>query len=185
VTRRFFHVELARELLTPESQIASSNELDRGVLERLGLLATLMLAADLVGASPRLADMTMEYAMVRTAFGRPIGSYQAIKRKCADMLVAVEKAAAAMVWGAAHLAADTNGVAPVLNAAKAFIDDAARRVVGAAQQIHGGIGFTREHDVHLYLRRIRTNAAMGATPDGTGSGSPTEFWDNSWDQNLL
>jgi alkylation response protein AidB-like acyl-CoA dehydrogenase len=92
---------------------------------------------------------------VRIAFGRPIGAYQAVKHKCADMLVAVENAKSITYYAA--WAADQRAPDAMLAAsmAKAFVSDAYRKVAGDGIQVHGGIGFTWEHDLHLYFKRAK------------------------------
>ncbi|TDH48359.1 acyl-CoA dehydrogenase [Mycobacterium eburneum] len=119
-------------------------------------------ALDAVGAAARLLEMTVEYAGQRQQFGVAIGSFQAVKHHCADMALAVE-AARATLWSAAgHLDAQLPSEQRLRSAAAAtaFAKDAASRVASLALQVHGGIGFTWEHDLHLFLRRIKVDEAM-------------------------
>jgi alkylation response protein AidB-like acyl-CoA dehydrogenase len=102
--------------------------------------------------------MTVEYAKVRHQFGRPIGSFQAIQHRCADMLVEVEKARMAATYAAWASAADTADTALAAADAKALAGDAYRTVTTQAIQVHGGIGFTWEHDLHLYFKRAQSSA---------------------------
>ena len=121
-------------------------------------------AFDALGAAARLLDMTVAYAGQREQFGVPIGSFQAVKHHCADMAVAVEASRAAL-WAAA-LALDTaSGAARTraTSAGSAYAKSAAARVAGDALQVHGGIGFTWEHDLHLFLRRIKVDEAFDGT----------------------
>lgn len=121
-------------------------------------------AFDALGAAARLLDMTVAYAGQREQFGAPIGSFQAVKHHCADMAVAVE-ASRAGLWAAA-LALDTaSGAARsrAASAAVAYAKSAATRVAGTALQVHGGIGFTWEHDLHLFLRRIKVDESFNGT----------------------
>ncbi len=100
-------------------------------------------------------DMTVEYAKIRQAFGRPIGSYQGVKHKAADMLVDVENSKSITYYAAWAM---DEGVAEgplAVSMAKAYVSDAYRRVSGAGIQLHGGIGFTWEHDLHLYFKRAK------------------------------
>ena len=115
-------------------------------------------AAELLGAAQRMLEVSVEYAKVREQFGRPIGSFQAVKHRCADMLVDVEGMRSA-VWYAAW-AVDTNADDRSLAAstAKAWASDAGMRVMNSALQVHGGIGFTWEHDLHLYLKRAQLDS---------------------------
>ena len=105
-------------------------------------------------------DMTIDYAKIRVAFGKPIGSYQGVKHKAADMLVEVENAKSLTYYAA--WAVDENAPEAPLAAsmAKAYVSDAYRRVAGAGIQLHGGIGFTWEHDLHLYFKRAKSGAGV-------------------------
>ena len=120
---------------------------------------------DAVGAAARLLEMTVVYAGQREQFGTSIGSFQAVKHHCANMAVGVE-AGRAMARRAA-LALDPAGGAAVrtreVAAAAAYAKSAASSVAGLALQVHGGIGFTWEHDLHLLLRRIKVDEAMNGT----------------------
>lgn len=121
-------------------------------------------AVDALGAAARLLDMTVSYAGQREQFGAPIGSFQAVKHHCADMAVAVE-ASRASLWAAA-LALDTAPAAArsrAASAAAAYAKSAAAKVAGTALQVHGGIGFTWEHDLHLFLRRIKVDEAFNGS----------------------
>jgi alkylation response protein AidB-like acyl-CoA dehydrogenase len=119
-----------------------------------GPLGALLAAADAVGVAARLLEMTVEYAKQRTTFGRTLASYQAVKHKCADMLCDVEGSRAAV----AAAAAEPSDRAITIE--KAYATERCARVAGEALQIHGGIGFTWEHDLHLYLRRAKADQAM-------------------------
>jgi alkylation response protein AidB-like acyl-CoA dehydrogenase len=117
-------------------------------------------AAELLGGAQRMLEASVDYAKVREQFGRPIGSFQAVKHRCADMLVDVEGMRSA-VWYAAW-AVDTNAEDRSLAAstAKAWASDAGMRVMNSALQVHGGIGFTWEHDLHLYLKRAQLDSVL-------------------------
>jgi alkylation response protein AidB-like acyl-CoA dehydrogenase len=116
------------------------------------------LAAELTGVANRAMDMAVQYAKERKQFGRPIGSYQAVSHQCAQMLLETE-GARSIVYYAAWAADNEPETAPVAaSMAKAYASDAATRVTGASLQVHGGIGFTWEHDLHLYLKRARCGA---------------------------
>ena len=117
------------------------------------------LAAELVGVAQRAMDMAVDYAKERKQFGRPIGSYQAVSHACAQMLLETEGARSA-VYYAAWAADNEPEMAPLgASVAKAYASDAAWRVTASALQVHGGIGFTWEHDLHLWLKRARCGAA--------------------------
>jgi alkylation response protein AidB-like acyl-CoA dehydrogenase len=99
--------------------------------------------------------MTTEYAKIRIAFGKPIGSYQGVKHKAADMLVDIENAKS-LTYYAAWAFDEKSAEAPLAAAmAKTYASDTARKVAGAGIQLHGGIGMTWEHDLHLYLKRAK------------------------------
>ena len=117
--------------------------------------ATVALCAEMCGGAQKVLDMTVEYAKIRQAFGRPIGSYQGVKHRAADMLVDVENSKSITYYAAWAM---DEGVAEgplAVSMAKAYVSDAYRRVSGAGIQLHGGIGFTWEHDLHLYFKRAK------------------------------
>jgi alkylation response protein AidB-like acyl-CoA dehydrogenase len=119
--------------------------------------AAVALANEMIGGAQFVLDMSVEYAKVRVQFGRPIGSFQAIKHKCADMLLEVESGKSAAYY-AAWAAAEDNEELPVVAAlAKAYISDAYFHCAAENIQIHGGIGFTWEHDAHLYFKRAKSS----------------------------
>jgi alkylation response protein AidB-like acyl-CoA dehydrogenase len=117
-------------------------------------------AAEMLGASRRCLDMAVGYAKVREQFGQPIGSFQAIRHKCAEMLVEVENSHSATYYAAWALDAGADDQALAASVAKAYVSDAARRVCGEAIQVHGGIGFTWEYDLHLYFKRAKALEPM-------------------------
>jgi alkylation response protein AidB-like acyl-CoA dehydrogenase len=117
--------------------------------------ATVGLCAEMCGGAQKVLEMTVEYAKIRQAFGRPIGSYQGVKHRAADMLVDVENSKSITYYAAWAM---DEGVAEgplAVSMAKAYVSDAYRRVSGAGIQLHGGIGFTWEHDLHLYFKRAK------------------------------
>jgi alkylation response protein AidB-like acyl-CoA dehydrogenase len=123
-------------------------------------VAAVAYAAELLGVAQRALDLAVAYAKDRIQFGRPIGSFQAVKHRCADMLVDLEGMRSAVYWAAWTVgnvdAADERAIAA--STAKAWCSDAALRVLASALQVHGGIGFTWEHDLHLYLKRAHLDA---------------------------
>ena len=134
------------------------------VVEKTLQLAAVALAAEQVGGAQRCLDMSVEYAKLRVQFGRPIGSFQAIKHKCADMLLEVESARSAAYY-AAWAAADGSSELPlVASLAKAYCSEAYFHVAAENIQIHGGIGFTWEHDAHLFYRRAKSSEVMLGSP---------------------
>jgi alkylation response protein AidB-like acyl-CoA dehydrogenase len=126
--------------------------------------ALVLLAAEQVGGASRCMEMAIEYAKTRHQFGRPIGSFQAIKHKCADMLVQVESAKAAAnyaAWAAQEAEDELRTVAPL---AKSFCSEAYFHCAAENIQIHGGIGFTWEHDAHLYFKRAKSSQLLFGDP---------------------
>jgi len=122
--------------------------------------ATVALAAEQLGGAQRCLDLAVAYAKERVQFGRPIGSFQAVKHQCADMMVHVESARSAAYW-AACIAADGGSELPeAASMAKAWCSDAFFACAAICLQIHGGVGFTWEYDVHLYLKRARSSATL-------------------------
>jgi alkylation response protein AidB-like acyl-CoA dehydrogenase len=129
-----------------------------GDVERARLQATVMSAAESVGVAERAMMMAVEYAKERKQFGRAIGTYQAVSHMCAQMLLEVEGARSAVYWAAWALDHEPETAALATACAKAYAGDAGRRVPRAAMQVHGGIGFTWEHDLHFFLKRGEANA---------------------------
>jgi alkylation response protein AidB-like acyl-CoA dehydrogenase len=111
--------------------------------------------AEMLGAAERVLEMTVAYAKDRTQFGRPIGSFQAVKHRCADMLVDVEGMRSTAYWAAWCIGAGDEDASVAASTAKVWCSDASKRVMASALQVHGGIGFTWEHDLHLFLKRAQ------------------------------
>jgi alkylation response protein AidB-like acyl-CoA dehydrogenase len=119
--------------------------------------AAVALANEMMGGAQRVLEMSVEYAKVRVQFGRPIGSFQAIKHKCADMLLEVESGKSAAYY-ASWAAAEDNDELPVVAAlSKAYCSEAYFHAAAENIQIHGGIGFTWEHPAHLYFKRAKSS----------------------------
>ncbi len=134
------------------------------VLEKVLDLAAVGLAAEQVGGAQFVLEMAVQYAKDRIQFGRPIGSFQAIKHKCADMLLEVESAKSAAYY-AAWCAAEMNDELPsVASLAKAYCSEAYFHAAAENIQIHGGIGFTWEHPAHLYFKRAKSSELLFGDP---------------------
>jgi alkylation response protein AidB-like acyl-CoA dehydrogenase len=118
------------------------------------------LAAEMTGIAQRTMEMAVEYAKERQQFGRPIGSYQAVSHRCAQMLLETEGARSATYYAAWAADASPDDLPVAASMAKAYASDAGWRVANASLQVHGGIGFTWEHDLHLWLKRAKADAAM-------------------------
>ena len=145
-TRRLFRVSAGtREPLGADVQLGRGR-------------AIVMSAAESVGVAARAMDMAVAYAKERRQFDRPIGSYQAVSHACAQMLLEVEGARSAVYWAAWALDHEPETAPLAVACAKSYAGDAGRRVPRAALQVHGGIGFTWEHDLHFFLKRGEANA---------------------------
>jgi alkylation response protein AidB-like acyl-CoA dehydrogenase len=118
------------------------------------------LANEMVGGAQKVLEMSVEYAKVRVQFGRPIGSFQAIKHKCADMLLEVESSKSAAYYAAWAAAEDNDELPVVASLAKAYCSDAYFHAAAENIQIHGGIGFTWEHPAHLYFKRAKSSEIL-------------------------
>lgn len=141
-------------------------DVDRGWprLERALQRATGLLCAECVGGSQKVLDLSVAYARERIQFGRPIGSFQAVKHKCADMLVDVELGRSAMYYAAWAASDEESELSLAASIAKAFCGEAFTRVASNGIHVHGGIGFTWEHDMHLYFKRAKANEVLLGDP---------------------
>jgi len=159
LTRRLFSVRFDGVRVDAGSTLAGGQEEYLPVLWR----ACVALAAESTGVAQRTMEMAVEYAKDRQQFGRPIGAYQAVSHRCAQMLLETENSRSA-VYGAAWAAdAEPESLPLAASMAKAYASDAGWRVPDASIQVHGGIGFTWEHDLHFFLKRGKANAASFGT----------------------
>ena len=129
------------------------------------------LCAEMCGGAQKVLEMSVEYAKVREQFGRPIGSFQAIQHKCANMLVEVESSKSATYYAAWAVANEVPEARLAAAMAKAYCSDAYRHTAGEGIQIHGGIGFTWEHDMHIYFKRAKS--------------SEVTFGDATWNREIV
>jgi alkylation response protein AidB-like acyl-CoA dehydrogenase len=127
------------------------------VLDRALDVAAVALAAEQLGGAQRALDMAVEYAKTRHQFDRPIGSFQAIKHRCADLLLEVESLRSAVGYAAAAVAEDSPEIPALASLVKAYASETYFHVAAENIQIHGGIGFTWEHDAHLYFKRAKAS----------------------------
>ena len=123
-------------------------------------VATAALTAEMVGTASKILDLSVSYAKEREQFGRPIGSFQAIKHKLAEMLTDLESSRSAAFYACWAVATDAPDGPLAVAVAKSYCSDALARLGGEGVQVHGGIAFTWEHDMHLYLKRIKTAEAL-------------------------
>ena len=159
-TRKQAKLEFAN---TPATLLGTEGD-GWNVLSTVLDLAAVGLAAEQVGGAQKVLEMAVEYAKVRVQFGRPIGSFQAIKHKCADMLLEVESAKSAAYYGM-WCAAEMNDELPsVASLAKAYCSEAYFHATAENIQIHGGIGFTWEHPAHLYFKRAKSSELLFGDP---------------------
>jgi alkylation response protein AidB-like acyl-CoA dehydrogenase len=157
-TRKLGEVQL-HDVRVPDSARLGPRDGGWGPLRRVVEVATVALCAEMCGGAQKVLEMTTEYAKIRMAFGRPIGAYQGVKHKLADMLVDVENAKS-LTYYAAWAVDERVPEAPLATAmAKAYCSDAYRKAAGHGIQLHGGIGFTWEHDMHLYFKRAKSSEA--------------------------
>lgn len=153
-TRKLCEVRLDN-VAVPETALLGELHNGWSALGRVIDRAAVALSAEMCGGAQRVLDMTVEYAKLRTTFGKPIGSYQGVKHKCADMLVEIENAKS-LTYYAAWAVDEGEADAPLaVSMAKAYASDASRKVAAAGIQLHGGIGMTWEHDLQLYLKRAK------------------------------
>jgi len=155
-TRRQAEVKLCGVRL-PSAALMGEEGAGWAVLSGTLDLAAVALAAEQVGGAQRCLDMSVAYAKERVQFGRPIGSFQAIKHKCADMLLRVESARSASYFAGWAAAVGDEELPVLASLAKAYCSDAYFHCAAEALQIHGGVGFTWEYDVHLYFKRAKSS----------------------------
>jgi alkylation response protein AidB-like acyl-CoA dehydrogenase len=159
-TRKLARVELSAAPATPVGEAGGAGSW----LPRALDLAATALAMEQVGGAQRCLDMTVGYAKARHQFGKPIGSFQAIKHRCADMLLRVESARAAAYYAAWAAAEGAEELPAVASLARAYCSEAYSWVAGETIQVHGGIGFTWEHDAHLYFKRAKASELLLGDP---------------------
>jgi acyl-CoA dehydrogenase len=158
-TRRIARVELSGTPVELVGRDGGGWDVARQVLPR----AAAALACEQVGGAARALELAVDYARTRMQFGRPIGSFQAVKHRCADMLVAVETARSA-AWAAVRATdRDARDLPLVASLARAVCSDAYVRCASDCVQVHGGIGFTWEHPAHLHVKRSRGSAVLLGT----------------------
>jgi alkylation response protein AidB-like acyl-CoA dehydrogenase len=158
-TRKIYEV-MFNDVSVAETEVFGADGDARGALSQAIQVATVALCAEMVGGMQWILDTTVEYAKTRQQFGRPIGSFQAIQHLCADMLLMTESARSAAYYAAWALTEGAPAASSAVSIAKAYCSDAYREVGNRGVQIHGGIGFTWEHDLHLYYKRSKASEVM-------------------------
>jgi len=163
LTRRFGVVTFADAQVPATAAIGPAGDARAQVHRQFELLIVL-LNAESVGAMQAAFDMTVEWAFDRYSFGRPLASYQALKHRFADMYMWLQSSHATSDASCAAVAAGDPDAAELVSAAKAYIGEYGAELVQDCTQLHGGIGVTFEHDLHLFLRRVTLNRALAGTP---------------------
>lgn len=154
-------MDLARKLYAVKFQNSPAEQLsnDAGIARALDI-ATAALVAEMVGGMQRTLDLTVEYAKTRKQFGKPIGMFQAVQHQCADMYLETESSRSAAYYAAWALQESAPDAATAVSIAKMYASDASRTVGNRGIQVHGGMGFTWENDLHLYYRRAKASETM-------------------------
>jgi alkylation response protein AidB-like acyl-CoA dehydrogenase len=159
-SRRLVHIDLDGVRVERDAVLGDPDASAAPALRRALEEATVCLALEMVGTAQAIFDITLEYAKQREQFGVPIGSFQATKHKFADMMIALERARALGYFAALTIAEDDDRRTSATSVAKAAAGDCQRMLAKEGIQIHGGIGYTWEHDMHLYVRRIKSSEAL-------------------------
>jgi alkylation response protein AidB-like acyl-CoA dehydrogenase len=152
LTLKVYSVEFAA---TPGEKLGGTESLGKALA-----LATAALAAEMVGGMQRALETTVAYAKTRKQFGKPIGMYQAVQHQCADMYLETESSRSAAYYAAWALEENVPDALAAVSIAKMYASDAARTVGNRGIQVHGGMGFTWENDLHLYYRRAKASETM-------------------------
>lgn len=164
MTRRQCHVSFKDVVVTGAHVVGRVDE-GWSILNRVFQQAAAGLCTEMVGTGQQALDMAVEYAKERVQFGKPIGSFQAVKHKCVDMMVQVENARSLTYYAAWTVDEEVEEASQAVPMAKAYCSDMCKTVTSEAIQVHGGIGFTWEHDMHLYYRRgLASEATFGSAP---------------------
>src|SRR3989442_504589 len=169
-TRKLCEVVL-EDVRVPADRVLGAPGAGWKLLERVVDRGKVGLCAEMCGGAQKVLEMSVEYAKVREQFGRPIGSFQAIQHKCANMLVEGESSKSATYYPAWAVANDVPEAPLAPPMAKAYCSDAYRHTAGEGIQIHGGIGFTWEHDMHIYFKRAKS--------------SEVTFGDATWNREIV
>ncbi len=158
-TRKLYEVAF-QSVTVAESDVLGADGDVRGALAGALDLATVALCAEMVGGMQWVLDTTVEYAKTRQQFGRPVGSFQAVQHQCADMLLLTESARSAAYYAAWALGEGDPAASGAVSMAKAYCSDGFREVSNRGVQVHGGNGFTWEHDLQLYYKRSKSSETL-------------------------
>ena len=158
-TRKLYEVHF-NNVIVNGADVFGADGNARGALLQATQVATVALCAEMVGGMQWILDTTVDYAKTRQQFGRPIGSFQAVQHQCADMLLMTESARSATYYAAWAVTEGAPNAGTAVSIAKAYCSDAFREVGNRGVQVHGGIGFTWEHDLQLYYKRSKASETM-------------------------
>ena len=172
-TRRLADVRIDGLAVPTERLLARPGDESQALADRISAVGAIAVAADGAAAAEKVTELTVEYVKNRVQFGRPVGSFQAVKHHCANMIIAVEASNAAVraafdvLDGKSILPGgdqSTDDVGLAAHVASSYAGPACSRVCALAIQVHGGIGFTWEHDAHLYLKRAKLDEMLFGSP---------------------
>lgn len=163
-TRRLFTVSLEGVVVGEDRLLADPGGASSSLMDQALALGVVGVACDSAGVADRVLELAAEHAKDRVQFGRPIGTFQAVKHHCANMAIETEASRAAAEAAAAALDGDPAGWAQAAAIAASFVGPASSRVCALGLLVHGGIGFTWEHDCHLLLKRAKLNELLFGTP---------------------
>jgi alkylation response protein AidB-like acyl-CoA dehydrogenase len=158
-TRKLYDVAF-EGVAVGSADVLAVGEAARRALDRSMQVATLLVCADMLGGMQWILEDAVEYAKTRQQFGKPIGSFQAVQHMCADMLLWTESSRSATYFAAWALDAEPENAARHVSTAKVYVSDASREVANRGVQVHGGIGFTWEHDLQLYYKRQKASEIL-------------------------
>jgi len=164
LVKQYARVHFDGVVVEPSAVVGSAAE-TASLIDRQSQLAQVLQCAEVVGILQTVFDFTVQWALDRHTFGRPLASYQALKHGFADMKLWLEACRATTAAAVADVAARSPGAGLSASIAKSYVGEMAGRVVQACVQMHGGIGVTWEHDLHLYLRRVTLYRSMFGTPE--------------------
>ena len=163
-TRRLFSVTFERVVVPPDHLLCAPGPAAATVLNRVLALGVVAAAVDATGVAERALETTAAYSRERMQFGKPIGSFQAVKHHCANMAVNVEASRAATTAAASELDDHPAGWSTTAGITASYVGPACSEVCALAMRVHGGIGFTWEHDTHLWMKRVKLDEVLFGRP---------------------
>jgi alkylation response protein AidB-like acyl-CoA dehydrogenase len=158
-TRKLYSVEF-NGVTVPQADALETGYRAQEALEQATAIANVALCGEMVGGMQWVLDESVEYVKTRQQFGKPVGIYQAVQHRCADMVLQTESSRSAVYYAAWALSENDPSAKLAVSAAKAYCSEAGRLVGNNGIQVHGGIGFTWEHNLHLYYKRFKSSEIM-------------------------